>query len=468
MDAREALLARADRRRAELPGDLQDRVVADLYARADELAAAAVTRPGAAADLRWQQRLDRVLTHPVGGFVAMGLLFYAVFWFTIAAAAMPSDLLFDALVGWGHPVVVSLFAALGSPAWLTGLLADGVYLATAWVVAVMLPPMAVFFPLFALLEDFGYLPRVAFNLDRLFARAGAHGKQALTMMMGFGCNAAGVTATRIIESPRERMIAVLTNNFSICNGRWPTLMLMGTIFVGAVVPAPLAGAAAAGAVVAVAVIGVAVSLLVSWALSRTLLKGQASVFTLELPPYRRPQIWRTIATSAVDRTLVVLRRAVVMAAPAGAVLWLLGNVDASGASLAAHAVHLLDPVGLTIGLNGVILLAYVVAVPANEIVIPTVLMLTLTTTAGIGEPGVMLDLGAAQTEGILVGLGGWTLLTAINLMLFSLLHNPCSTTMLTIWRETGSLRWTAVSALLPLGLAFGVCLVTATAVRLLA
>lgn len=468
MNARQVLVADAERLSGDLPGDVHDRMVADLHRRADELVAAAVTRPGATASPRWQQRLDGVLTHRVWGFLAMGLLFYAVFWFTIAAAAVPSDLLFSLLVGAGHPALSGAFAAAGSPAWLTGLLVDGVYLATAWVVAVMLPPMAVFFPLFALLEDFGYLPRVAFNLDRLFAKAGAHGKQSLTMMMGFGCNAAGVTATRIIESPRERMIAVLTNNFSICNGRWPTLMLMGTIFVGAMVPAPLAGAAAAAAVVAVAIVGVLVSLVTSWALSRTALKGQPSVFTLELPPYRRPKVWRTIATTAVDRTFVVLRRAVYMAAPAGAVLWLLSNIDVGGMSLATRAVGALDPLGLFVGLNGIILLAYIVAVPANEIVIPTILMLTLTTTAAVGaEPGVMLDLGDAQAAHVLVGVGGWTLLTAVNLMLFSLLHNPCSTTMLTIWKETASLRWTVVSALLPLALGLGVVLATTTVARLI-
>ncbi len=473
VNPRAAIVEEADRLAGTLPAGVEDRLVADLHARADAIAAAVVSEPGAPAALRGQQRLDRILTHRIGGFFVMGLLFYAVFWFTITGAAVPSDLLFDLLVGRIHPELQQLFAAAGSPVWVTGLLVDGVYLSTAWVVAVMLPPMAIFFPLFALLEDFGYLPRVAFNLDRLFARSGAHGKQALTMMMGFGCNAAGITATRIIESPRERMIAILTNNFSICNGRWPTLMLMGTIFVGAVVPAPVAGAVAAGAVVLVAVIGVGTALASSWLLSRTLLRGQASVFTLELPPYRRPTFWRTIASTAVDRTFVVLRRAVIMAAPAGAVLWVLSNVTLGQVSLAAHAVSALDPLGLALGLNGIILIAYIVAIPANEIVIPTILMLTITTgtaaataTAG-ATPGVMLNLGDAQAEQVLVGIGGWTLLTAVNLMLFSLLHNPCSTTMLTIWKETGSVRWTAVSAALPLAVGFAVTFATATVARAL-
>ena len=348
------------------------------------------------------------------------------------------------------------------PWWLTGVLVDGAYLGTAWVVAVMLPPMAIFFPLFTLLEDFGYLPRVAFNLDRVFARAGAHGKQSLTMMMGFGCNAAGVTATRIIDSPRERLIAILTNNFSVCNGRWPTLILMGTIFVGAAAPPAVAGLVAAGSVVAVAVLGIGVTLVVSWALSRTVLRGEVSLYSLELPPYRPPQLWRTVWRSLVERTFLVLRRALVMAAPAGVVIWLLGNVTIGGDSVAAHLVDGLGPVGWVLGLNGVILLAYLVAVPANEIVIPTVLMLTLTLDPALAAgaaPGVMLDLPDTQAGTVLVEVGGWTLLTAVNLMLFSLLHNPCSTTVLTIWRETGSLRWTTVATLMPLALA---CAVTAS------
>jgi hypothetical protein len=323
----------------------------------------------------------------VWGFVAMGVLFFGVFWFTIAGAAVPSDLLYTLLVENGHAWLRDGAAALGVPAVVTGLLVDGVYLATAWVIAVMLPPMAIFFPLFTLLEDFGYLPRVAFNLDRLFARAGAHGKQSLTMMMGYGCNAAGVTATRIIDSRRERLIAIITNNFSICNGRWPTLILMGTIFVGAVVTPALAGVVAAGAVIAVVILGIGVTLAVSWALSRTVLRGESSVYSLELPPYRPPRILRTLWTSIIDRTFKVLRRAVVMAAPAGAVIWLVGNVHLGDASLAGHLVTALGPLGWVMGLNGIILLAYLVAVPANEIIIPTIVMLTLTLGAPAAGAG---------------------------------------------------------------------------------
>ncbi|GLZ45484.1 iron transporter FeoB [Actinomycetospora sp. NBRC 106375] len=463
------LLDDATRLRDGLPEDFRDRVVESLYTDAARMAATSVDRDGVRARLTVDRALDRVLTHHVWGFLAMGVLFFGVFWFTIAGAAVPSELLYDLLVDDVHGWLLEVFAAVGAPWWVTGLLVDGVYLATAWVIAVMLPPMAIFFPLFTLLEDFGYLPRVAFNLDRLFARSGAHGKQALTMMMGYGCNAAGVTATRIIDSRRERLIAIITNNFSICNGRWPTLILMGTIFVGAVVPPWLAGFVAAGSVIAVVLVGIGVTLAVSWLLSRTVLRGESSVYSLELPPYRPPQVWRTLYTSIIDRTLKVLRRAVVMAAPAGAVIWLIGNVHLGDASVAAHLVTALDPIGWVIGLNGVILLAYLVAVPANEIIIPTIVMLTLTLGANTlgAAPGVMLELGDDQQIGsVLVTAGGWTLLTAVNLMLFTLLHNPCSTTVLTIWNETRSVRWTAVATLLPLGLGFIVCAITALVARL--
>jgi ferrous iron transport protein B len=337
------------------------------------------------------------------------------------------------------------------------------------VISVMLPPMAIFFPLFTLLEDFGYLARVSFNLDGMFKRAGAHGKQALTMSMGFGCNAAGVVATRIIDSPRERLIAIITNNFALCNGRWPTQILIATIFIGALVPARMAGLVSAAAVVSVALLGVSMTFLVSGLLSRTVLRGEASTFSLELPPYRPPRFWRTLYTSLLDRTLFVLWRAVVFAAPAGAVIWLTGNIHFGGASLAQHLVHVLDPIGMLIGLNGVILLAYVVAIPANEIVIPTVLMLTVMTAgvAGVGAgAGVMFELDAASDVRNLLLAGGWTVLTGVNLMLFSLLHNPCSTTIFTIYKETRSRRWTTVATLLPLAIGIGVCFLVAQVWRL--
>jgi ferrous iron transport protein B len=330
--------------------------------------------------------------------------------------------------------------------------------------------MAIFFPLFTLLEDFGYLPRVAFNLDSMFQKAGAHGKQALTMCMGFGCNAAGVVSTRIIDSPRERLIAIITNNFSLCNGRWPTQILIATIFIGALAPSQFGGVISASAVVGIALLGIVLMFATSWLLSRTVLRGEATSFSLELPPYRPPRVLQTLYTSLIDRTLIVLWRAVIFAVPAGAVIWLVSNITFGGQSVAHHVVGWLDPLGLLLGMNGVILLAYVVAIPANEIVIPTILMLTVLTggTSGGSGAGVMFELDSVVATGDLLRAGGWTLLTAVNLMLFSLLHNPCSTTIYTIYRETRSMKWTTVATLMPVGMGVVVCFLVAQVWRLIA
>jgi ferrous iron transport protein B len=383
----------------------------------------------------------------------MFLILGVVFWLTIEGANVPSGMLASLLVDTVHPALKSAAAAIGLPFWLDGVLIDGAYLAMAWVISVMLPPMAIFFPLFTLLEDFGYLPRVSFNMDSLYRRVGAHGKQALTMAMGFGCNAAGIIATRVIDSPRERLIAIITNNFSLCNGRWPTQILIATIFIGAAVPAYLAGIVSAAAVVFIAVLGIVFSLIVSWGLSKSVLKGEASAFSLELPPYRPPRILQTLYTSLIDRTIFVLWRAIVFAIPAGVVIWLVGNITIDGETIANLFINWVNPFAFILGLNGVILLAYIIAIPANEIVIPTVLMLTVMslglTDVGSGS-GVMFELDSVTaTQDILVA-GGWTLLTAINLMLFSLLHNPCSTTIFTIYKETKSIRWTLIATFLPI------------------
>jgi ferrous iron transport protein B len=468
-EERQAVLRLASELRWTLPPDTHDQMVAALYARAEAIATAATTTAKAKARRTVDATLDRLLTGRWTGFPVMLLILMAVFWLTIAGANVPSALLATLLVDTVHPWLNQTGATLGMPWWLSGFLFDGVYLATAWVISVMLPPMAIFFPLFTLLEDFGYLPRVAFNLDALFRRAGAHGKQALTMAMGFGCNAAGVVATRIIDSPRERLIAIITNNFSLCNGRWPTQILLASIFIGALAPAHLAGFVSASAVVGVALLGVVAMFLSSWLLSRTLLKGEATTFSLELPPYRPPRVLQTLYTSLIDRTLIVLWRAVVFAVPAGAVIWLSANIPVGDVSLAVWLIDAVRPFGLLVGLNGVILLAYVVAIPANEIVIPTILMLTVLVTgnldAGAGA-GVMFEGDAAQVEALLRG-AGWTLLTAVNVMIFSLLHNPCSTTLYTIYKETGSAKWTAVAALMPLAMGFTVTFLLTQVVRLL-
>ena len=434
-------------------------LVEAIYAEATTLINASVSTDFSARSFRIDRAIDRVVTHKIWGFPIMFLLLAGVLWITIIGANYPSQWLSDVFVGWLYPLLKNGANALHFPWWLSGFLIDGVYLATTWVISVMLPPMAIFFPLFTLLEDFGYLPRVAFNLDKLFRTAGAHGKQALTMSMGFGCNAAGVVATRIINSPREKLIAIITNNFSLCNGRWPTQILIATLFIGALVPKQWSGTVAMLAVIGIAVLGIAFSFLTSWLLSKTLLKGESSFFVLELPPYRPPRFFQTLYTSLIDRTLIVLWRAIVFAAPAGAVIWLICNLQIAQQPIALWLIQGLDPIGVFIGLNGVILLAYIVAIPANEIVIPTVLMLTtmvLGQTA-VGEgAGVLMEASTSQV-GVLLHAGGWTLLTAVNLMLFSLLHNPCSTTIYTIYKETQSKKWTLIATLLPVLYGIVVC-----------
>lgn len=467
-DKRSKVLSQAQRLRWELPDDFQDKMTERTFHAAEQITATSQVRglKKTSVDIDWA--LDRLLTNRWVGFPVMLLILAAVFWATIEGANVPSAMLASLLIDTMHPLLRTFGESTGLPWWANGFLFDGVYLATAWVVAVMLPPMAIFFPLFTLLEDFGYLPRVAFNLDSLFRRAGAHGKQALTMCMGFGCNAAGVVATRIIDSPRERLIAILTNNFSLCNGRWPTQILIATIFIGALAPAHLAGLASASAVVGIALLGVATMFFSSWLLSQTVLRGQATTFSLELPPYRPPRVLQTLYTSLIDRTLIVLWRAVIFAVPAGAVIWLSSNVTIGTLSIAEHAVAWLNPLGMFLGLNGVILVAYIVAIPANEIVIPTILMLTVLTdqlTGGAGT-GIMFELESATATSDLLRGSGWTLLTGVNLMLFSLLHNPCSTTIYTIFRETRSARWTTLAAVLPLAMGFTVCFVVAQMWRL--
>jgi ferrous iron transport protein B len=454
------LLAEADRRRRELGGGFRDRMVEAVYAEADAIAHRAVRRPGEAATRDLDAAVDRIVTSRLFGLPIMLAGLAAVFWVTVAGANYPSSAIASALFAV-EGGAAGLFDAIGSPWWLTGFLWHGVWRGLAWVVSVMLPPMAIFFPLFTILENLGYLPRVAFNMDWLFRRAGAHGKQALTMSMGFGCNAAGVIACRVIDSPRERLIAILTNNFVPCNGRFPTLIMLATVFVAAEFSAAYASLAAAGAVVGAVLLGIVATLAASWGLSKTMLRGKPSSFTLELPPYRRPNVRQILYTSLVDRTLFVLRRAVIMAAPAGGLIWILNAVDVGNASVAEHVAGALDPLGTALALDGVILLAYLVAIPANEIVVPTMLM----TYTGAG---MLVDVGGLdELRAILVADQGWTLLTGVCLMVFCVLHNPCSTTIWTIWKETLSARWTAVGALMPLALGIAVTFAIAQVAQLL-
>jgi ferrous iron transport protein B len=440
------ILDRVDDLRRSLDGSYRDTIVEAIYEEA-ETVAQKVVHTEVTRSYYLDQRIDRIVTSKIWGLPFMGLLLAVVFWVTIEGANVPSAMLAEALF-WLGDRGVDLFNAMGMPWWVTGFVWQGVYLGLAWVMAVMLPPMAIFFPIFTILEDLGYLPRVAFNLDALFKKAGAHGKQALSMSMGLGCNAAGIIACRIIDSPRERLIAILTNNFMPCNGRWPTLIILATLFVAASFPPAYAAIAAAGSLVLIIMLGGATTLIVSAILSRTVLKGEASSFTLELPPYRRPNILRVLYTSMIDRTLFVLWRAVVMAVPAGGVIWLMSNISISGDSLTTLVSQWLDPFGRAVGLDGVILLAYIIAIPANEIVVPTIIM-------AYTQAGMMIELETmAELHQLLVVQEGWTLLTAVCLMLFSLLHNPCSTTMWTIYKETKSVKWTVFSGIMPLAIAF--------------
>ena len=455
-----AVLERGDELRRRLGEDFRDQMVSSLYTEAQRIADRAVQVTG---NRKWDfdQKIDRMVTSPWLGLPMMLAVLALIFWLTVIGANYPSQMLATGFF-WFEGQAAAWFQSWGAPFWLTGFLWHGVFRGLAWVVSVMLPPMMIFFPMFTILEDLGYLPRVAFNMDWLFRKAGAHGKQALTMAMGFGCNAAGIIATRVIDSPRERLIAILTNNFVPCNGRFPTLIMLAVIFVAAAFPPAFASVAAAGAVVGVVLIGVGFTLLASWLLARTVLQGEASAFTLELPPYRRPSILRILYTSLIDRTIFVLGRAIMTAAPAGAVIWILGNHRLAGNQSGPAFGQFPGSAG-----------------PCDR---PRWSHSARLCDCDSGQR----DCGADDDDGLhgrhdderhhvfdqirvlLVDEQGWTLLTAVNLMLFSLLHNPCATTILTIWRETRSAKWTTIGALMPLVFAFSVTFAVAVVWRALA
>ena len=406
------------------------------------------------------EKIDKIVSSKVFGIPLMLLLLCSILWITIEGANIPSQLLSNFLFSF-EPKIYDLLNTIHFPLWLNEMLTYGMYRTLAWVVSVMLPPMAIFFPLFTLLEDLGYLPRVAFNLDHLFKKACCHGKQCLTMCMGFGCNAAGVIGCRIIDSPRERLLAILTNNFVPCNGRFPTLITISTIFFSSVIANNfLSSSITALSITLLIIVGVLTTLLVSYILSKTLLKGVPSTFTLELPPYRPPQVGRIIYTSIMDRTLFVLRRAVTVAIPAGIIIWIFANIHIGDITLLSYISNLLDPLGKLIGLDGFILLAFILGFPANEIVIPILIMSYMTT-------GKMVEFDELSALGNLLRDNGWTYLTALNMMLFSLLHWPCATTLITIKKETNSVKWTALGFLIPTAIAFVVCFLTTTVYNLI-
>ncbi|MGF9714023.1 ferrous iron transporter B [Paenibacillus sp. JMULE4] len=442
-----------------LTGDetIREQMVSDIYANARELCQDILIYKDRK-KLMSTYHLDKILTSPIWGYPIMLAILGIVFWLTIAGANVPSSML-ATFFGWIEGYLVTGFEAINAPAWLTGLLVLGLFRGTSWVISVMLPPMAIFFPVFALLENFGYLPRVAFNMDRLFKKSGGHGKQALTMSMGFGCNAAAIMSTRIIESPRERMLAILTNNFVPCNGRWPTLILLSSLFMAAGVAGQLHSLTTALVVMGMVLFGIVVTLTISWVLSKTALKGVPTHYTLELPPYRRPQFLKTILISSKDKSWSVLKRAIIIAAPAGVITWIFGNIFIDGTSVLNHMASFFDPFAQLLGLDGFILMAFILGLPANEIVLPILLM-------GYLSSGAMVDADGFENIKSIFLDQGWTWLTALNMMLFSLLHYPCGTTLINIFKETRSPKWTFLAFLIPTFIAIFVVFATTQLARI--
>lgn len=437
--------------------ELQDQRASALVKEAERIAKKVVCAPKGYRER--DRKIDGILTHRWLAYPLMLLLLAGVFWITIVGANYPSAWLGEALF-WVQDRLTALFHHWGAPDWLHGLLVLGCYRTLAWVVSVMLPPMAIFFPLFTLLEDGGLLPRIAYNLDRPFQCCRACGKQALTMCMGFGCNAVGVSGCRIIDSPRERMIGILTNNFVPCNGRFPTILSLITIFFVGVGGSVLGSVFSALLLTAVILLGILMTFLVSKLLSATLLKGEPSSFVLELPPYRKPQIGKVLIRSVLDRTLFVLGRAAAVAAPAGMLLWLVANISVGGISLLNHGAAFLDPLGNLLGLDGVILIAFILGFPANEIVVPIMIMAYL-------SQGSLMEFSSLADLQQLLLQQGWTWVTALCAILFSLMHWPCSTTLLTVYKETGSKKWTFAAFLIPTLCGLLLCLVFTTLVRLI-
>lgn len=436
---------------------LRDHIVSSIVKTAEAISQKVVSQENQDHN-ELDRKIDKVLTSKSFGIPIMIALLGLIFWITIEGANLPSNILAKGLF-WIEDKLSMFFNTLGSPQWIHDILVLGIYRTLAWVISVMLPPMAIFFPLFTLLEDLGYLPRIAFNLDYYFKKACAHGKQALTMCMGFGCNAAGVIACRIIDSPRERLIATITNNFVPCNGRFPILIALATIFISSGTGF-FSSVVATLAILISIILGVFITLFISKLLSKTVLKGLPSSFTLELPPYRKPQVGRIIVRSIFDRTLFVLGRAIVVAAPAGILIWAMANIIVGGSSLLTHSAKFLNPFAHLIGLDGYILMAFILGLPANEIVIPILIMSYM-------SQGAMLELDSLSEMRQLFLDNGWTLLTAICTMLFTLNHWPCGTTLLTIKKETQSLKWTFMSFIIPTITGMVVCFIVAQGARLL-
>ena len=398
------------------------------------------------------RKIDKILTSKCFGIPIMLVMLGFIFWLTIIGANYPSKFL-SWMFGLGQEKLESLFIMWRFPQIVSSLLINGVYQTVTWIISVMLPPMAIFFPLFTLLEDLGVLPRIAFNLDNFFKKAGTCGKQALTMCMGFGCNAAGVIGCRIMRSTRERLIAIVTNCFVPCNGRFPLLITIATIFFVGQFNGIVGSLVSTCVVLTVILLGIVLSLFISKILSVTLLKGESSGFILELPPYRKPQIGSILVRSVLDRTLFVLGRAISSAIPAGIVIWIMANIQIDGTSMISYIAYFFDPIAKIMGLDGYILTAFIFGIPANEIVLPILLMMYM-------KSGCLIDISDSFRIGEILIENGWTMLTAINVMIFSLLHFPCGTTLLTIKKETGSWKWTLLSFAIPTVCGIALCMFT--------
>lgn len=430
----------------EYPENISDSITASVIKKAEEIAGKCVITGNKA--YKRDRMIDDIITSRRFGIPLMIILLGLILWITIEGANYPSEILSGLLFGIGDKLS-ELILKTNAPQWVEGVLIQGIYKVLAWVVSVMLPPMAIFFPLFTLLEDFGYLPRVAFNLDRCFKCANACGKQSLTMCMGFGCNAVGVTGCRIIDSPRERLIAILTNNFVPCNGRFPTIIAIISMFF--ITSKGIGSSLLSSGILLLTILsGIIMTLIVSKILSLTILKGIPSSFTLELPPYRKPQFTKVIVRSVLDRTLFVLGRACMVAVPSGLIIWILANTDINGISLLSYCSDFLDPFGQFIGLDGVILLAFILGFPANEIVVPIIIMTYL-------AEGSILELSDLNELRELFINNGWDISTAVCMLIFTLFHFPCSTTCLTIKKETGSIKWTLTAFILPTAVGIILC-----------
>ncbi len=434
--------------------NFKDKIVADIMKKAEETSKEVCTFE----NKNYRERdlkIDKILTSKIFGIPIMILFLGLIFWITIVGANYPSEWLFS-IFNWFQDKLVHFANYIHCPTWLSDMLINGVYKTLTWIIAVMLPPMAIFFPLFTILEDLGYLPRIAFNMDGFFKKACCSGKQMITMCMGFGCNACGVTGCRIIDSPRERLIAILTNNFVPCNGRFPFLITIATIFIAGAFAGGngfLASILSTFAVIVVIIFGIFLTLVISKILSKTILKGMPSSMVLELPPYRKPQFGKILVRSIFDRTLFVLGRAISVAAPAGLVIWLMANVGINGQSLLSIIANFLNPFAKLMGLDGYILTAFILGIPANEIVLPIILMCYL-------KGGTLVNIEDTIQIGQILIQNGWTMLTAMNVMLFTILHFPCATTLLTVKKETSSWKWTAISFLIPTVCGIVLCMFT--------